>query len=75
MWRRDFNRHSQRAIRELLDGHASAVSFTPCRYEGVDIPHDAEHPIRVWTVPAGDDSWLVNGAWQINNQTLLEVRK
>lgn len=73
-WRSDFNRHSQRRIRELLAGKAGSVRFEPCRYD-VDLASDPEHPIRVWSVRDEDGgTWLMNGAWQIANQTLMIVR-
>lgn len=74
-WRSDFNRHSQRRIRALLADSAETVSFEPCGYD-LELPPDPEHPVRVWS--ARDDqgrTWLMNGAWQIANQTLMTVRK
>lgn len=75
-WRTDFNRHSQRSIRDLLNGKASAVEFEPCRYDHLDLAADPAHPIRVWSMrDVNGDTHLVNGAFQFANQTLMIVHK
>ena len=72
-WQTDANRFSQRRIREFLAGRASKVEFHACQYN-IQISHDADNPIHVWTEDSGGDSpWLINGAWQIANQTLMVI--
>lgn len=74
-WRTDFNRHSQSRVRELLADRVSEVTFEPCAYD-LDLAPDDEHPIRVWSVRDEQGrTWLLNGAWQIANQTLMVARK
>jgi len=74
-WRTDFNRHCQRSVRAMLEGRVQSVEFEECRYD-VSIPRDPDRPIRVWTLRDEDgNTLLVNGAWQLANQTLLVVRK
>lgn len=74
-WRSDFNRHSRRRITEALGGAASSIEFRECTYD-VEIPRDDDHPIRVWTSRDGDGrTLLVNGAFQIVNQSLLVIQK
>lgn len=74
-WRSDFNRHSQRRIREHLGESVASIEFEECRYD-MELPRDPEHPIRVWTVRDEQGrTLLLNGAWQIANQTLMIVRR
>lgn len=74
-WQSDFNRHSQRRIREYLADSVTSVEFQACRYD-LDLPHDPARPMHVWTLRAPeDDSLLINGAWQIANQTLMIINK
>lgn len=74
-WRTDFNRHSQKHIRELLAGEVETLAFESCRYD-LELPADPVHPIRVWSVrDANGETWLLNGAWQIANQTLMIAKK
>lgn len=75
VWRSDFNRHSQRALRECFAARTRRIEFEECRYD-LDLPPDPAHPIRVWSLrDAEGRSLLVNGAWQIANQTLLVMQK
>lgn len=74
-WRTDFNRHSQQRIRELLADSVEEVAFEACCYD-LDLPADPAHPIRVWSVRDDEGrAWLLNGAWQIANQTLMIARR
>lgn len=74
-WRSDFNRHSQRRLRDLLYRMGDSVEFEPCGYD-VELVPDPANPIRVWSLRDEDgNTWLMNGAWQIANQTLMTVRK
>ena len=74
-WRSDFNRHSQRRIREALEGEVQSIEFRECAYD-VDLPRDDDHPIRVWSSRASDGgTLLLNGAFQISNQTLMTIQK
>jgi len=74
-WRSDFNRHPQRRLRETLGDRVARVEFEPCRY-GVDLPRDPDRPIRVWTLrDEKGETWLINGAGQIINQTLMTIHK
>lgn len=74
-WRTDFNRHSQRRIRELLADSVASVAFEACRYD-LELPPDETHPIRVWSMRDEQGrTWLLNGAWQIANQSLMIARK
>ncbi len=73
-WRTDYNRHSQRTVRSLIDGQVSSIEFEPCPFQ-VDIEKDPEHPLRVWTVEDVEGNRIIrNGAGQILNQTLMTVR-
>lgn len=74
-WWTDFNRHSQRRIREHFESSVATIEFEACRYD-VDLPPDVDHPIRVWTLrDERGETLLLNGAWQIANQTLLTMCK
>ncbi len=74
-WSTDFNRHSQRRIREMLAGRVESVEFEECKYD-VNIPRDPDHPIRVWSDrDEHGRTLLINGAWQIANQTLMIIHK
>ena len=73
-WQTDANRFSQRRIRDYLKDKVSQVEFQACKYD-IQIEHDEENPIHVWTENAsGDSPWLINGAWQIANQTLMVIK-
>lgn len=74
-WRTDSNRYSQRRIREWLEPQVQSLEFRECDYD-LELKPDPENPIRVWTFRDADGySILVNGAWQIANQTLLIIHK
>jgi SAM-dependent methyltransferase len=76
VWRSDFNRPSQAAIRRALEGRVRSIAFEPCSYEVLNLAPDLDNPIRVWTMrDEGGRTWLVNGAQQICNQVLLIVQK
>lgn len=72
-WRTDYNRHSQQTIRSLFGDEVSSIEFEPCPFN-VDIEHDPDHPLRVWTVRDVDGNRIIrNGAGQILNQTLMTM--
>jgi len=74
-WRTDFNRHSQRRIREQFGAQVQSIEFEPCTYD-VEITPDPDNPVRVWTQRDADgNTWLLNGAWQIANQTLMIIQR
>jgi len=74
-WRTDFNRHSQARIREQFGSRVTKLEFEPCEYD-VEIPHDPDNPVRVWTMRDEEgNTLLINGAWQIANQTLMVIQK
>jgi len=74
-WRTDFNRHSQQSIRRMLGGRVDKVEFEECPYD-IELAPDPEHVIRVWSLREQTGrTLLINGAWQIANQTLLVIRK
>lgn len=74
-WQTDANRFSQRRIRNYLDTRVTAVEFEPCEYD-IELEYDDKNPIHVWTEASpGKSPWLVNGAWQIANQTLMIIKK
>ena len=75
LWRTDFNRHAQRRIRDALAGAVRSIEFRDCIYD-VELPRDDDNPIRVWTTHTTDGrTLLVNGAFQIANQTLMILHK
>nr|NIN33848.1 methyltransferase domain-containing protein [Gammaproteobacteria bacterium]NIO61276.1 methyltransferase domain-containing protein [Gammaproteobacteria bacterium] len=72
-WRTDFNRHSQQSIRRMLEGRVHQLYFIECRYD-IELAPDPDHVIRVWSLREHNgNTLLINGAWQIANQTLLIV--
>ncbi len=72
-WQTDANRFSQKRIRNFLEGKASDVKFHTCEY-AIQLQRDENNPIHVWTEDSGGTSpWLINGAWQIANQTLMVI--
>ena len=74
-WRTDFNRHSQRSIRDLFSHRVQSIEFEEMPFN-VEISRDLANPIRVWTLSnPRDRNLLINGASQICNQTLLIMRK
>lgn len=74
-WRSDFNRHSQRSIRDMFGSQVQWIEFEECPFN-VKIPHDPTNPIRVWTIKdEGGHHVLINGAYQICNQTLMIMKK
>jgi len=74
-WITDSSRHSQRRIRDWLEPKVQSVEFTDCTYN-LDLPPNPDNPARVWTFRDADgNSILINGAWQIANQTLMVVHK
>lgn len=76
VWRTDFNRHSQAHIRRLFEGEVQRIEFEECRYDSLELPENPDNPIRVWTLAdASGKTWLVNGAFQLCNQTLMVIHK
>jgi len=74
-WITDSNRHSQRRIHDWLVPKMKSVEFTECTYD-LDIKPNLQNPARVWTFRDTEgNSILINGAWQIANQTLMIVHK
>ncbi|MDZ7736291.1 MAG: class I SAM-dependent methyltransferase [Gammaproteobacteria bacterium] len=74
-WITDSSRHSQRRIREWLEPRVQSIEFTECTYD-LDLSPNPDNPARVWTFrDAEGNSILINGAWQIANQTLMVVHK
>ncbi|MEX2525580.1 MAG: methyltransferase domain-containing protein [Gammaproteobacteria bacterium] len=74
-WNTDFNRHSQRRIRDHFSDAVESIDFQDCTYD-IELPHDPAAPIHVWTVKDEQGrTLLINGAWQIANQTLMVIRK
>ena len=74
-WQTDFNRHSQQSIRNMFGQQAQAIEFEDCPFN-VEIPQDLRNPNRVWTIKDAEGRYiLINGAYQISNQTLLTIRK
>lgn len=74
-WRTDFNRHSQNSIKRLLQGKVKNIEFEQCEYN-IEIQKNPEHEINVWTFKDENGStFLINGVWQITNQTLLTIHK
>lgn len=74
-WQTDFNRHSQVRMREFLAGETSSIEFYQCEYD-LDLKHDPANPVHVWTRAQAEGSpILINGAWQIANQTLVVLKK
>lgn len=75
-WITDFNRHSQRRIRQHYENQVRRITFQPCTYNNVEIPHRPDNPARVWTFgESNGNTLLMNGAWQIANQTLMTIDK
>lgn len=74
-WVNDFNRHSMQRIKNLLATNVESIEFIKCNYN-VDIARNSEQHARVWSFKdEHGDRILINGAWQIANQTLMIVRK
>jgi SAM-dependent methyltransferase len=74
-WRTDFNRHSRASIKRMFGDQVKQIRFEECTYD-ISIPRNPEHPIRVWSVRDEQGrTLLINGAWQIANQTLLVIHK
>lgn len=74
-WRTEYNRPSQRSIRERFEAEVRSIEFEECPFD-VDLPARVDDPIRVWT--RRDEHGhriLINGAGQILNQVLLTVQK
>lgn len=73
-WITDSSRYSQRRIREWLGTDVESVEFVDCAYD-LDMQPNPENPARVWTFrDAEGNSILINGAWQIANQTLMIIK-
>lgn len=76
VWRQDFNRHSQASIHRLFGKRVRHIEFEDCAYEDLVLPRNPDNPIRVWTIKDCDGrTMLINGAFQLCNQTLLVIHK
>lgn len=76
VWRQDFNRHSQASIHRLFGSQVRRIEFEDCAYEDLVLPRNPDNPIRVWTLKDSDGrTMLINGAFQLCNQTLLVIQK
>jgi trans-aconitate methyltransferase len=76
VWRQDFNRHSQASIRRLFGKRVQRIEFEDCAYDDLVLPQNPDNPIRVWTMKDSDGrTLLINGAFQLCNQTLLVIQK
>jgi len=74
-WVLDFNRHSQHRLRAWLEPRVQSIEFQPCIYD-LEIQPNQQNPARVWTFrDTIGNSILINGAWQIANQTLMIIHK
>ena len=75
IWQTDSNRHSQRRVSEYLKDSVKSIEFEECHYD-LSLAYDENNPMHVWTENNKDKSpWLINGAWQIANQTLMVIQK
>lgn len=75
-WRSDFNRHSRSRIEREFGPRVQWLDFEEVSYDGVEIPRDPNNAMRVWTLRTEEGkTLLINGAWQICNQTLMTARK
>lgn len=75
VWINDSNRYSRRRILDWLKPRCRSIEFHDCQYD-IEIKHNPDNPARVWTICDSEgNTILINGAWQIANQTLMVIRK